>query len=129
MRYVSFSLVCHIIRITWASRRSAPLVESWTGLAGLIVAILGIVLTVGLRLYDYRKQRSQRRIDRIGNANFSLFWRLQRLPVKKSKQTYPIRWWNKSPRTKMSTSKRQEGLLQAHILRSEIGDSKLLDLL
>lgn len=42
--------------------------ESWIGLAGLIVAIFGILLTLSLRLYDYRKQASQRRLDRIGNA-------------------------------------------------------------
>lgn len=42
--------------------------ESWIGSAGLIVAVCSIILTVTLRLYDYHKQGSQRRIDRIGNA-------------------------------------------------------------
>jgi len=42
--------------------------DSLIGLVGLVVAICSIVLTVALRFYDYRKQGSQRRIDRIGNA-------------------------------------------------------------
>lgn len=42
--------------------------DFWIGFAGLVVAICSIILTVALRLYDYRKQGSQRRIDRIGNA-------------------------------------------------------------
>ena len=42
--------------------------DFWIGLAGLIVAVSGIILTAVLRLYDYRNQSLQRRIDRIGDA-------------------------------------------------------------
>ena len=39
--------------------------DFWIGLAGLVVAISSIILTMVLTLHDYRKQSSQQRVDRI----------------------------------------------------------------
>lgn len=43
--------------------------DSLIGLLGLVVAICSIILTVALRLYDYRKQGSQRLHGRIEKAS------------------------------------------------------------